>query len=106
MVIAPLIVAGVVAASPIFQFETAEFWLNLHHFLYVLGRAETHTADSAREAVRDAPADAARGLEALTDDERRVWSEAVHAYATTVSTNDLVFDRTLAQTTGALMRAR
>src|SRR5207247_7166487 len=24
--------------SPIFRFHTGEFWLNLHHFLYVLGR--------------------------------------------------------------------
>jgi hypothetical protein len=29
------------AATPIFRFEPDGFWLNLHHFLYVLGsRAE------------------------------------------------------------------
>jgi hypothetical protein len=31
--------------SPIFKLESDEFWLNLHHFLYVLGRAEATMAD-------------------------------------------------------------
>ena len=40
------------AATPIFRFETDGFWLNLHHYLYVLGRAEAELPDSRREAVR------------------------------------------------------
>ena len=32
-------------SSPgIIKFYTDDFWLNLHHFLYVLGRAEAKTA--------------------------------------------------------------
>jgi hypothetical protein len=34
-----------------------EFWLNLHHFLYVVGRAQAKTGDAKREAVADAPAE-------------------------------------------------
>src|ERR1041384_259689 len=53
-------------AFPIFIFHDDEFWLNLHHFLYVLGRAENKTRDSARPAVSGAPADEQRGFAALT----------------------------------------
>jgi hypothetical protein len=49
-------------SSPIFVFHSDEFWLNLHHFLYVLGRAENKTRDASREAVVDAPADQKNGL--------------------------------------------
>ena len=42
------------AAGPIFRFESDGFWLNLHHFLYVLGRAEAKIADAKREAVAGA----------------------------------------------------
>ena len=44
---APVVPPGPVrapAAQPtFFTFETDEFWLNLHHFLYVLGQAEAKT---------------------------------------------------------------
>jgi hypothetical protein len=90
---------------PIFRFEADEFWLNLHHFLYVLGRAEAKTADASREAVAGAPADEARGLEALTPEERRTWREAVSSYATGPSKKDLIFDGPLAATTRALADA-
>ena len=70
------------AAPPIFRITTDEFWLNLHHFLYVLGRAEAKTADSTRDAVAGAPREAERGLASLTADEKRVWAESVTAYAT------------------------
>jgi hypothetical protein len=88
--------------SPIFRIETDEFWLNLHHFLYVLGRAEAKTTDSSRAAVAGAPADADRGLIGLTDEERRRWREAVTAYATGPSLKDAVFDDPLPAITGAL----
>ena len=54
-----LAACAVVPASqkkPIFIFQTDEFWLNLHHFLYVLGRAQNKTSDASREAVIGAPA--------------------------------------------------
>jgi hypothetical protein len=45
--------------SPIFTFEADEFWLNLHHFLHVLGRAQAKTPDASRSAVAGAPPKAA-----------------------------------------------
>ena len=69
---------AVVPASqkkPIFIFHTDEFWLNLHHYLYVLGRAQNKTSDASREAVIGAPADQEKGLAALTASERNVWTE-------------------------------
>ncbi|HEU5130883.1 MAG TPA: hypothetical protein VFT26_02225, partial [Pyrinomonadaceae bacterium] len=41
----------------IFVFHNDELWLNLHHFLYVLGRVENKTTDSSRTAVVSAPKD-------------------------------------------------
>ena len=81
--------------SPIFRFESNEFWLNLHHYLYVLGRARAKTPDASREAVAGAPADEARGLERLTDAERSAWSEAVGTYADGLSRKDAIFDAPL-----------
>jgi len=81
--------------TPIFRFESNEFWLNLHHYLYVLGRARAQMPDASREAVAGAPADQARGLERLTDAERKVWEEAVVFYAGGPSRRDLIFDAPL-----------
>src|SRR5438093_1778022 len=61
----------------IFVFHTDEFWLNLHHFLYVLARAENKERDASREAVGGAPADQDRGLGSLSEKDRAVWREAV-----------------------------
>jgi hypothetical protein len=92
--------------SPIFRFETGEFWLNLHHFLYVLGRAEAKTTDASREAVVGAPDDAAKGLALLTDEERRAWRAAVAYYASGPGRKDLVFDEPSSALTRALVSAR
>ena len=91
--------------SPIFQFETDGFWLNLHHFLYVLGRVEARMPDIKRAAVVGAPADEAEGLQSLTDSERAQWRDAVGAYASSFSKRDLIFDRIAYNTTNALRRA-
>lgn len=91
--------------SPIFRFESNEFWLNLHHYLYVLGRAEAQTADSTRDAVVGAPADEARGLERLTEAERTAWREAVRSYAEGLSRKDAIFDDPLPAITAALADA-
>ena len=77
-----LAVAGHQTATPIFRFETDGFWLNLHHFLYVLGRVEAKMPDIKREAVAGAPADEAEGLKALSEADRQAWREAVSVYAT------------------------
>lgn len=93
------------ADAPIFRFAADGFWLNLHHFLYVLGRAENAAPDAAREAVAGAPADAARGMQTLTAEEREVWASAVSAYAAGVSQKDTVFDEPLYRMTSALAAA-
>jgi len=70
------------SASPkFFTYETDEFWLNLHHFLYVLGRAEAKTPDSTEAAVVGVPREAERGLQGLTRDEQTIWAGAVTEYA-------------------------
>lgn len=69
------------SATPIFRFETGGFWLNLHHFLYVLGRVEATMPDITREAVAGAPADEESGLAGLGESNRRVWRDAVASYA-------------------------
>jgi len=89
----------------IFVYHTDEFWLNLHHFLYVLGRAQNKTTDSSREAVIKAPAEQDKGLATLGEAERKVWNEVVSAYAAGVSKKDLVFDDPLPAITKALAEA-
>jgi hypothetical protein len=81
-----------------------QFWVNLHHFLYVLGRAENGERDAWREAVLAAPAEAkAARLNAV---ERRIWDEAVAAYAADLSKMDPIFDRRLIAFTLALTRVK
>jgi len=98
--------AEVRRSSPIFNFYDDEFWLNLHHFLYVLGRAENKTRDSARAAVNGAPADQQQGIALLTAGEQAVWKDAVLQYASGLSKKDLVFDDPLPAITIALAQAR
>lgn len=92
------------AAAPVFRFETDGFWLNLHHFLYVLGRVEAKMPDVTREAVAGAPADEADGLKTLSDSERQAWRDAVAVYAKGLSRQDAVFDRELIRVTNLLRR--
>src|SRR6185295_3938526 len=89
----------------LFVFHTDEFWLNLHHFLYVLGRAQNKERDTAREAVIGAPDDQARGLEKLSAKDQKVWGEVVASYAAGLSKKDIVFDDPLPALTNALARA-
>src|SRR5215470_16286209 len=74
------------SASPrLFTFETDEFWLNLHHFLYVLGRAEAKMPDAGETSVASAPREVERGLQGLTREEQMTWAGAVSAYASGLS---------------------
>ncbi|HET6892150.1 MAG TPA: hypothetical protein VFH31_13690 [Pyrinomonadaceae bacterium] len=91
--------------TPIFIFHTDEFWLNLHHFLYVLGRVQNKAPDTSREAVVGAAADQDSGLAVLTPEERKTWAEAVSAYASDLSKKDIVFDEPLPRITKALAKA-
>ena len=93
------------SAGPIFVFHADGFWLNLHHFLYVLGRAEAVMPDATRDAVAGAPADSIRGAEGLTAEEHHAWDEAVTFYANGPSRKDLVFDQPMATITRALAAA-
>ena len=103
--IAILAAALALAPAPLFRFHTDEFWVNQHHFLYVLGRAEAKMPDAARAAVLGAPADVERGLAALLPDEQKTWRDAVAFYAAGLSKRDAVFDSQLAKITHALAQA-
>ncbi len=92
-------------AGQIFVFQTDEFWLNLHHFLYVLGRAQNKTTDAARDAVKRAPEDQDKGLATLKEPDQVIWKEAVAAYASDMSKKDLIFDDPLPAITNSLAKA-
>jgi hypothetical protein len=81
-------------SRPIFVFDRP-FWINLHQFLYVLGRAHAKTPDSERRAVSGAPADEAGRLALLSDADRQSWQRAVTEYAAGLSRKDAVFDEPL-----------
>jgi hypothetical protein len=101
------ILAAALAAppGPLFRFHTDEFWLNLHHFLYVLGRAEARMPDANRDAVVGAPVEAERGLTTLSSDERNTWKGAVAFYAAGPSKKDAIFDSQLPKVAHALAEA-
>jgi len=84
------------APAPIFTFATDEFWLNLHSFLHVLGRAQNKERDASRGAVAGAPPEAERGMASMSDAARNAWTSAVTAYANGLSHRDPVFDAKLA----------
>jgi hypothetical protein len=90
------------SATPIFRFEADGFWLNLHHFLYVLGRAQNNVPDSQRRAVVNATAEQAQGLTGLSESHRQAWESAVRFYAGGLSKKDAVFDRELVEVTNAM----
>jgi hypothetical protein len=92
-------------ASPIFRFETDGFWLNLHHYLHVLGQVEAKMPDIKREAVVRAPDEQAEGLKGLSEAERQAWRESVTFYATGLSKLSTTFDRQVIDVTNALRRA-
>lgn len=75
----------------LFVFDSP-FWLNLHQFLYVLGRAQAKLPNSDRRAVVNAPADQAEGLKPLPADQQQAWHRAVDVYANGPSRLDAVFD--------------
>jgi hypothetical protein len=89
----------------VFVFQTADFWLNLHQFLYVLGRHEAAMPDRTRRATAGAPVDAARGIASLSLDEQQAWRAAVTFYAQGPSRQDAVFDEPLVNIGQTLARA-
>jgi hypothetical protein len=91
------------APPRIFVFDQP-FWINLHHFLYVLGRVEAGMPDIQRRAVAGAPADQEAGLSTLGEAERTIWRECVAAYAKGPSRMDAVFDEELVRAGNALVK--
>lgn len=98
--------SGSRTTEEVIRLQTDGFWLNLHHFLYVLGRAEAGMPDATREAVRHAPADQDSVLARLSPDDRSAWRATVSSYATGLSRRDLLFDAPLLRVTERLSRAR
>jgi hypothetical protein len=90
-------------APELFSFRIG-IWNNLHHFLYVLGRARNGVPDMRREPVAGAPGDV-EGLSARPDAERRAWDDAVRFYAAGLSTKDAVFDAEMVKVTQLLTAA-
>jgi len=97
----------VAVSQPVHPFRifTHDFWLNLHSFLYVLGRDQNRTPDRMRLAVVNAPKEAARVLDDATEADRALWQEAVEFYAKGPSTLDAVFDARLPIALGDLAAA-
>jgi hypothetical protein len=88
--------------TALFRFQTDEFWLNLHHFLYVLGRSVAKMPDASRDAVAGAPGESTRGLAALDDAEKKGWLQGMAYYAAGPSRKDAIFDEPLPSVTHAL----
>jgi hypothetical protein len=88
------------AAERLFTFRQS-LWLNLHHFLHVLGRARNNEADSRRGAAAAAIGDGQRILD-LPEQDRIIWDKGVAAYANSVSKKDLIFDRSLSLLTKSI----
>jgi hypothetical protein len=91
--------------SPLFTFETDELWLNLHHFLWALGRAEAGIRDNARQSAVTAAGEAERALPSLSAEDRAAWAEAVRAYAAGLS-RKAALEEPMPSTTRALATAR
>jgi hypothetical protein len=92
------------AGNPLFTFRSS-LWVNLHHFLYVLGRARNDTRDSRRAAVVNAPADT-QGFASLSAPERETWERAIAYYQKSVSPMDAIFDADLTAIANALADAQ
>lgn len=75
--------------SDLFAFHS-DFWLNLHHFLYVTARARKGL-DARRPAVTSALADTA-GFGALPESDRNEWEAAVAYYDSAMASRDILFD--------------
>jgi hypothetical protein len=96
------VLAGQAVNAPIVNFHPDGFWLNLHHFLYVLGQAEARMPNWQRAAVSNASIDQNKVLPGLTPQEQRWWREAIAVYVAGPSRLDTVFDRQLVRLTGTL----
>ena len=84
--------ANPTASTKLFEFHS-NFWVNLHHFLYVTARARAGL-DGTRTAVTSALADTV-GFGALSREEQSAWNQALAYYARAVASRDILFDSSL-----------
>jgi hypothetical protein len=80
------------AESQLFAMQS-NFWVNLHHFLYVSARAR-RGLDAGRPAVTSALGDTT-GFGALSASLRQEWEQALEYYAAALADRDVLFDSTL-----------
>jgi hypothetical protein len=76
----------------LFEFHS-DFWVNLHHFLYVTARARAGL-DATRSAVTSALSDTA-GFGALSRAQQDAWNDALAYYGRAVASRDILFDSSL-----------
>lgn len=85
----------------LFAFHS-NFWLNLHHFLYVTARARAGL-DATRPAVVSALADTA-GFGARPLSDKNDWRAAVAYYDSTLARRDVLFDSDMVAINNRLAR--
>src|SRR3954468_15812928 len=71
----------------------SNFWVNLHHFLYVSARAR-RGLDATRPAVTSVLGDTA-GVGTLSSSVRAAFDSALQYYDSAVATRDILFDSSL-----------
>jgi hypothetical protein len=81
----------------------SNFWVNLHHFLYVTARAR-RGLDASRPTVTSALADTT-GVGALSAAMRADWDTALAYYARAIAERDILFDSALVVVNVALSHA-
>ena len=81
----------------------SDFWLNLHHFLYV--SAWARRADTPAQRRLAMPLSADDGV-AMTDEERATWDAAVSYYDHELASKDLLFDDGLTAINNSLAGAK
>jgi len=82
-----------------FSIHTDDFWLNLHHYLYVLARAHNGTSDASQPAVAGVLEDEQQGLATVSDEERSAWNAAVMTYQEGLGRQNSFFQAPLAPIT-------
>jgi hypothetical protein len=81
-----------VVETPLFSFHS-NFWVNLHHFLYMTARARAGL-DANRAAVGLVLGDTV-GFGTLTRDQLDGWAAALAHYGRAVAPRDILFDSSL-----------
>lgn len=81
----------------------SDFWLNLHHFLYVSAWARRAPAPGQRRLAMPLPAD---DRMTMTDEERATWDAAVSYYDREFASKDLLFDDSLTAINNSLAGAK